>query len=363
MGASAGGESSSDGRTFTRRPRLPPYSQPSVTYHDEVAAEERGDDRDATVSVILPSRDRPRRLDRCLRALARQRHLPTEVIVMDDASGHETAQILHSYADRLPLQVVRHQRHTDPGLGRNSGWQRATSAYVAMTDDDCRPDPEWLAELMAIAEPERIVVGPTLPDPEDGPIRSILDRSMFITEEDGRFSTCNVLYPRALLERLGGFDPAFRRAYAADTDLGQRALAAGAISIFAPQAHVYHAVHRTGILLNVRERWRTGEAVLLAKRYPHLRYSLWHSAQWQRHHPTAIRAILGLLLLPLTPATLVAAQAWLDEAPRRLEWATRNYLASSRVERLRETAGLALLETVEIASRGWSSLRYRTPLL
>ena len=42
------------------------------------------------------------------------------------------------------------------------------------------------------------------------------------------FETCNIVYEAELLERLDGFDEAFAEALGEDTDLGWRALAAGA---------------------------------------------------------------------------------------------------------------------------------------
>lgn len=312
------------------------------------------------IAVVMATRDRPRLLARCLRALAQQRHPAHEVIVIDDGSAKDTAQILTDFSSRLPLQVIRHERATGPSSARNEGWRAASTDFVAFTDDDCRPDPEWIAALTAAAAQSTVVVGRTLPDPEDGPLTSILDRTMRVDDDDGRFSTCNVLYLRDLLESLGGFDPDFSRPFGEDTDLGQRAIASGADSTFAPRALVYHAVHRTGMWRTVRERWRSGEVVRLAKRYPHLRTTVWHGAFWQDYHPAAIRAILGVMLLPLTPAGLLAAQDWLEEAPRRLEEQTHRYLASSNSQRVRETAALALLDAVEVASCARGSLRHRT---
>ena len=62
-----------------------------------------------------------------------------------------------------------------------------------------------------------------------------------MSKPTGWFETCNIAYPRALLERLGGFDEAFGFG-GEDTDLAWRAIEAGASPRFVDEARVWHAV-------------------------------------------------------------------------------------------------------------------------
>ncbi|HEX2066278.1 MAG TPA: glycosyltransferase family 2 protein, partial [Candidatus Thermoplasmatota archaeon] len=55
--------------------------------------------------------------------------------------------------------------------------------------------------------------------------------------QDTTWPSCNLAYPRALFERIGGFDPAF--VTAEDIDLNFRAVAAGARIVHVPEAIVY----------------------------------------------------------------------------------------------------------------------------
>ena len=64
------------------------------------------------------------------------------------------------------------KRRLEPGTGtparhRNLGWRAARAPLVAFTDDDCRPEPDWLEVLLAAARrhPSAIVQGATRPDP------------------------------------------------------------------------------------------------------------------------------------------------------------------------------------------------------
>jgi GT2 family glycosyltransferase len=318
---------------------------------------------DAAVALVIATHNRPRLLARCLDAVASQGHSAAEVVVVDDASTAPLAETFRRFEGRISLRVLRHETPTGPGPARNDGWKMVSSPWVAFTDDDCRPDPSWLGALVATAALDAVVVGRTLPDPLDGPVRSVLDRTMRVEENDARFSTCNVLYPRDVLEQLGGFDPAFTRAYAEDTDLGHRALAAGCRAVFAPHALVYHAVHRFGLHSAIRDWRKYGEVHRLARRYPYLRTEQWEGRWWKPQHRHAVEALAGCVASPMLPATLIAAQAWLDEARQRIDGHTARYNWMSRRERTRELATLALLDMVEVASCAWASARHRTLLL
>jgi GT2 family glycosyltransferase len=112
---------------------------------------------------------------------------------------------------------------------------------IVFTDDDCVPQPGWLAALLAgIERGADIVQGRTEPDPariaEHGPF----GRTMKVPHEEGYYETCNVAYRRDLLERLGGFDESFR--VAEDVDLAWRGIEAGARTGFVSDALVHHAV-------------------------------------------------------------------------------------------------------------------------
>jgi len=314
------------------------------------------------VAVVVATRDRPQLLRRCLEAVAAQLHAPAELVVVDDASNPPAAEVARRFEGRLPLRVLRNPTPLGPGRARNAGWRSVSSPWVAITDDDCRPDPSWIGALADAAAEDVVVVGRTVPDPEDGPVQSVLDRTMWIEDHNGRFSTCNILYPRAVLERLGGFDPDFDL-YGEDTDLGQRAQATGIHAVFAPQALVYHAVHHQGMIDAVLERRRSGEITRLALRHPHLRAEIWDGRFWKPEHRAALVAFLGCVAAPLLPAALIAVEPWIDQAKVRIDLHTDRYPWMSRSERRRELAALALIDLVEIASCIWGSVRHRTLLI
>lgn len=313
--------------------------------------------------MVVATRDRPRLLARCLGALAAQSRAADEVIVVDDASTTpETDDVLQAHRDRLPLRVLRRDTPGGPGRARQLGWQAAGSDLVAFTDDDCRPSRDWLAAFAAQAGPHCVLVGRTLPDPDDGPPRSVFDRSMRVEAHDGRFSTCNVLYPRDLLVALDGFDADWD-GYGEDTDLGRRARRLGAADAWVPDALVWHALHRPGPWRAVRERRRVGEIARLVQRHPRLRTEVWEGRFWKPAHRDLLLAALAVAAAVPCPVAVAGASGWMRQAPGRVRHAVPEQARGGRAWMLGQVAGLALLDGVELASCAVGSLRHRTLFL
>jgi glycosyltransferase involved in cell wall biosynthesis len=229
------------------------------------------------VSVVVATRDRAERLSRLIAALHEQTLTPRrlELIVVDDGSSDGTAELLARESARTPFALIalQHEGGGGPGAARNTGWPRARGELVAFTDDDCEPDPGWLESMLAAWQREdaRVLQGSTTPIEAERNEQGLFTYTYDIRELDLNFPACNMAYPRALLERLGGFDAkAFPRT-GEDCDLAWRAIEAGASIEFEPRARVRHAVvHMTpGAML--RRAWRWGDAMPAFARHPELR--------------------------------------------------------------------------------------------
>ena len=229
--------------------------------------------RKPEVSVVIPTRDRASRLEAALEALGAQtlEGERFEVVVVDDGSTDGTATLLSD--DRPRLRSVRLPGR-GPAAARNAGWRAARAPLVAFTDDDCEPDPDWLGALLEAheANPDAVLQGVTRPIPREAPLlRRPFTRTRVIEEPSPWFATCNIAYPRDLLERIGGFDELFPEALGEDTDLGWRALEQGARLEFAPRALVHHAVEELGAAGYMRHALRGADAVYAFRRHPGLR--------------------------------------------------------------------------------------------
>src|SRR4051812_15490915 len=187
------------------------------------------------VSVVVPSHERVTRLRWLLNALEEQT-LPRDrwelVVVHDSTDGTEELLQTHPLGREGLLRTVR----LEPGTGtasrqRNAGWRETSAPLVAFIDDDCRPEPVWLEQLLAagLDNPGAIVQGATKPDPYEAGIMDGAPRARWIVvgPPGPHAQSCNILCPRAALEAVGGFDESIRTA-GEDLDLAARVRSLGA---------------------------------------------------------------------------------------------------------------------------------------
>jgi GT2 family glycosyltransferase len=217
------------------------------------------------------------------------------VIVVDDGSDEETAAVLASHP--IPVRGLRGERR-GPAAARNAGWREAQGEVICFTDDDCRAAPSWVSALLdAVGEADRVIaVGRTEPEPAEAGRQAAFTRSNLVTGLNRDFHTCNIAYPRALLEQLGGFDESFPHPAAEDTELAWRALESGAPARFADRALVWHAVHDVGwVELVRRARWRV-DVPRLVNRHPGLRHHMLAGVFWKREHAQLAAAVAGAAL-------------------------------------------------------------------
>jgi glycosyltransferase involved in cell wall biosynthesis len=223
-----------------------------------------------------------------------------EVIVVHDG-GAEVAGLLESHplagAGRLRGMVV--PGASGPAAKRNAGWRSAAADTVVFTDDDCRPPAEWLERLASVVKEDggAIVQGATRPDPDERMIlmRAPRFRTQQIDPPTVWAQTCNIAYPRELLERMGGFDDSLPEPAGEDTELALRARKAGAGYVGAPEAVTFHAVEDLGLAGRVRVAWRWGGVAYVMKRHPELRREAVLGIFWKKRHAWLMLALLGLL--------------------------------------------------------------------
>ncbi|MEI6446949.1 MAG: glycosyltransferase [Actinomycetes bacterium] len=262
----------------------------------------RGSAARPAVSVVVATRDRRQRLGRLLDALEAQTvgRSSFELIVIDDGSADGTSQLLEGRVERL----IRHEQSTGPAIARQAGWQASRSDLIAFTDDDCRPEPDWLERALVAHRdaPGSIVQGQTRPDPEEAHLLpDPLSRSIRVDGLGPFFQTCNVFYPKALLELTGGFDPTIPRPSVEDADLAMRALATGCGAVYAEDAVVNHAVEVQPLAHAVRGARRWASLIPLVERHPELRSAFpWRGLVWRETHARLLLAIAGLGLAGAT---------------------------------------------------------------
>jgi len=316
------------------------------------------------LSVVVASHGRPLRLRWLLNALEEQT-LPAgdwELIVVH---GYDAATAARFLGDH-PLAAAGVLREIGPPAGgglparqRNVGWRAAAGELVAFTDDDCRPEPDWLECLLAAAKrhPAALVQGATRPDPLEHDVFAAPHVHTLRVDPPGRFAqTCNILYPRALLERLGGFDE--RAVVGEDIDLSLRAREAGAELVAAPDVVVNHAVEAHTLPGFVRRNLRWRHLAYVVKRHPVLRRDCLLGVFWKDGHLRVALALTGLAGWRRRPALAALALPYvLPELGRRGARPVDVAVA------VLELPGRAVNEFAELSAMAAGSLRHRTLVL
>ena len=269
------------------------------------------------VAVVVPTYRRPLRLRWLLNALSEQQDVRFETLVAHDCGDDEAAQMLATHGSAPRAVPVADGR--GPAAKRNAAWRASSADLIVFTDDDCRPPPGWLAALVAATTPGAIVQGATRPDPDELGVyhHAPHARSQWIDPPNAIGQTCNIAYPRAVLEALGGFDESLPDAVGEDTDLLLRARALGTPVVAAPDAVTFHAVD-WGLRSRLRASSRWAGMALLVRTHPSLRRELpFFGYAWKSQHAAWLLAITGAARFRHPLDALVVSLPWILGTPRR----------------------------------------------
>ncbi len=317
------------------------------------------------IAVAVASHRRPMRLRWLLHALAEQTldRPRFEVVVAHDGCDEETGRLLASHA--LARAGTLRQIRLKPGDSsiarlRNAAWQGSVAPLVAFTDDDCRPAPEWLERALVAANPRAIVQGTTRPEPDElhGNGRAPWRRSQHIDPPVPWAQGCNIVYPRELLERVGGFLEIPPIRVGEDTDLAERAQAEGARLVGEPKAITYHAIEDVSLPARLRSLWRWSDLPLLVVRHPRLRRQLTLGLFWRPAHARLVIALGGMALARGLPPAALLVLPWAHE---RLPSYGPGWRGRGRA--VAELPGRAAIDAVEIAALAIGSVRHRQLVL
>jgi glycosyltransferase involved in cell wall biosynthesis len=115
------------------------------------------------VSIIVTTYNWPAALNACLRALAEQSYTQSyEIIVADDGSQPETKNLILDLQPEYPVPLI-HVWQPDDGFRaaaiRNQAILKSRGAYIIFIDGDCIPPPTFIRNHVALAAPNKFVVG------------------------------------------------------------------------------------------------------------------------------------------------------------------------------------------------------------
>lgn len=286
-------------------------------------------------SVVIPVRNRPEEIRRCLAGvfagtLPRERY---EVLVVDNGSTDQTARIAAEAGARVISEPVPNRCRA-----RNRGAREAQGRWIAFLDSDCVPEPGWLTELDqtigALGQGERVaaIAGDIRPALPRTPVEDYIARRRWIDQEKfltpgRRFAppfaaTANLAVRRDVYLQLEGLDPELSVA-GEDADWCWRAAREGWQVRHAPQAAVTHYHRATlGGLWRQAYHYGIGNADLFAKWR-----EAWQAATWIEpcHYAWALKALIK------TPFSFVFGRTPLDKREAFYDFLANTAMALGRL--------------------------------
>jgi len=233
------------------------------------------------ISVVITTYNRSRLLETTLAHLRLQRYEPgDEIIVVDNASNDDTADVVARAAEDFPVPLVPLREDTpgkSPAL--NTGIAASRGDVLGLTDDDVIPANDWIATIRCLfSDDHRDLVGGRVDPLWEHPAPQWLQ-----VEQDGRYGPmasplallhygaaqdlgartalgANLAVRRTVYDALGGFAAHLGRVRGTllcgeDHDFCQRAVAAGYRCEYRPELRVRHWVPAARARMRYFARW------------------------------------------------------------------------------------------------------------
>jgi glycosyltransferase involved in cell wall biosynthesis len=315
------------------------------------------------IAVVVPSHRAESTLDACLSGLLGQTLSPEQFEIHVVDTGEDGARSLVSErANAWNGRLVYHEaQERGPGRQRNFGAQQTKAPYVAFTDADCVPEPQWLeAGLPRLRAGASIVHGPTLTP--NGTPPPPFSHAIFVTGPSVLYESCNLMFQADAMRRAGGFpSDLFDETGAVmseDTELAWAVRRAQGRAVFEPRAIVRHVVHPPDFRRHLRYAWQARFFPRLVRRVPELRTeALTARVFLGRRSLRSCAALAGLALGRHTRWAYLLATPYLLDLTRAAR-ATRDPSSAAIV-----ATGQMMADATREAALVYGSVRYRSLVL
>ena len=219
-------------------------------------------DAQPLVSIVIPNYNGEKCIRQCLLTVFRTVYPRIEIILFDDNSSDESAEIIRrEFGCYSNLRLIVNKVNIGPAGARNTALKYAKGEYVAFLDNDDEVDPFWITEAIKIFRNNKGVGGVF------GKLMELTDKRKLraagiylipytvwgfpvgLGEEDlGQYDnriryTCAVstglIVRKEIMIRIGGFDERLR-CLTEDLDFSWRVWLAGYKILFSPNSIVFH---------------------------------------------------------------------------------------------------------------------------
>ena len=200
----------------------------------------------ADISVVIPTLGREI-LESCLYWMAVSKAWPAQIIVVDQGNRLQVKEWLQVLSDAGMKTCYVPSQQRGRAAGINRGLREVRTHFVAITDDDCFVDHEWLLKMVTCLRdsPERIFTGRV--EPAGKPDVSFCTVTSHVPVTHIRpelrihpLIGGNIGVAMERVRSIGFFDEHPSISSAEDSDWGYRALRKGVWISYKPDIFLYH---------------------------------------------------------------------------------------------------------------------------
>lgn len=216
-----------------------------------------------SVSIIAPTKNSAKTLEKCLQSIKNQSYPNIEIIVVDNHSQDKTREIAQKYAQAYVKGPERSSQ-------RNFGAQKAKGTYLLFVDADMELNSKVVEECVNEIKKDEKIKGVIIPESSVGEgfwaRCKALERSCYIgdeTMEAARF------FEKEIFEKMKGYDEKIAGG-GEEYDLPQRIKEAGYKIAHIP-SYIIHHEGRLTLLGSMRKKFYYAQTVdIYRKKHPNL---------------------------------------------------------------------------------------------
>jgi GT2 family glycosyltransferase len=220
----------------------------------------------STVTIIIPSYNKPDLLKDCLTALRANTDVPYELVIADDCSPDQDMQ---DYLCELDgYNVLLGEKNLGFPGNVNRAVEQTDGEYVCLLNQDTRVCRGWLSALMEEMQDDVAVVGCKLLYPRDAPNGGTIQHAGVARDSRGPFHIWRyqpqnyppanvrrevncvtfacVLLRRSVWEEVGGLDEGYVGGQFEDVDYCLKVREMGWKVVYTPKCVVWHREHGAG---------------------------------------------------------------------------------------------------------------------
>lgn len=204
------------------------------------------------ISIVVPVYNSATHLKKTLLSLKQQSVNDFELIVVDDGSSDNSAEVARCFADK----VMINRKNSGPAISRNKAIKMANGEIIAFIDSDCIADKDWLKNILESLEDNNVdaVMGNTKIPKSTFIGNSISElgfpgganagfENIWHVNEDGftdHITSCNFAARKYIFDKFGLFDESFPLAGGEDPELSYRWSMNGVRIKYSPKVIVLH---------------------------------------------------------------------------------------------------------------------------